>query len=71
MNAMKTARFFRGISQAQLAQKIGVDPTIISRLESGLFRNTPAVIRWKKKVAEVLETPVEVLFRNSGNTGGD
>lgn len=62
MNALKISRFIRGYNQARLGKEVGISATIISRLENDLYRNTPAVIKWKKKIAEILETPLESLF---------
>jgi transcriptional regulator with XRE-family HTH domain len=65
MNALKLARLLKGISQAQLAKEAGLDAAILSRLETDSYRETPAVQSWRKKIAEVLATPVETLFPDS------
>jgi len=62
MSNLKLVRFLKRISQAKLGKEVGLNSAIISRLENDLYRNSPAVIRWKAKIAEVLDTPVESLF---------
>ena len=62
MNALKSVRFLRDISQASLAKKVDLDPAIISRLENDLCRDTPAVIRWKERICKTLKMPLEMIF---------
>jgi len=67
MNAMKVRRFFRGISQEDLAWRVGVDQPAISKLERGKAKETPRTIRIKKAVAEALDLPAELLFPGKGS----
>ena len=62
-SALKVKRFYENITQAQLGEKVGLDQAIICRLENDLFRDTPAVRRWKKKIADFFNVPVESLFQ--------
>jgi transcriptional regulator with XRE-family HTH domain len=70
MNELKKARFFKGISQARIAKEIGIDAALISKVENDLLRDMPAVRRWKAKIAEFLETPVDELFPETMKPGG-
>jgi hypothetical protein len=39
-----------------------LDAAIISRLENDLYGDTPAVLKWKEKIASALGLPVRSLF---------
>jgi len=67
MNSMKVQRFFRGISQEELALRVGVDQPAISNIERDKAKETPRTIRIKKAVAEILGVPVELLFPGKGD----
>jgi transcriptional regulator with XRE-family HTH domain len=62
MSGLKAARFLRGFSQAELGKESGLDAAIISRLENDLYGDTPAVLKWKEKIASALGLPVRSLF---------
>jgi transcriptional regulator with XRE-family HTH domain len=62
VNELRKIRFLKGFSQAHLAKIIGIDAAMLSRLENDLLRDSPAVLRLKKEIAEILNAPVEVLF---------
>lgn len=62
MNELKKARFLKGISQARLAKEMGVDMSVVSRIENNLLRDTPAVHKQKARIAEILGAPIEKLF---------
>lgn len=53
------ARVKKGVTQEQLAEKIGTKQSVISRLESG--RANPS-LAFLKKVAAALETSLELKF---------
>lgn len=56
MLRLKVERQKRGLSQFQLAVKSGINPTIISRLERGVW---PPYTGWKVRIAKALEWPIE------------
>ena len=62
INAIIEARRKRGITQDDLAQKIGTKQSVISRLESG--RANPS-IAFLKKLAQALNSHLEIRFTNS------
>jgi transcriptional regulator with XRE-family HTH domain len=62
MNVLKMTRLLREITQGELARAVDISPAMISRLEHGLLRNSPAVITLKQKVSDVLGVPAESLF---------
>jgi transcriptional regulator with XRE-family HTH domain len=57
---VRRVRIAAGLSQAQLAERMGVDRAYISGLELG-ERNPTIVTMWR--VAEALKTRLERLFR--------
>ena len=59
---LRTQRFFRGLTQAQIAKSVDSDEPKISRLENGLLRDTPSTARLKKQVAALFGLTVEELF---------
>jgi transcriptional regulator with XRE-family HTH domain len=60
LEKMRMARFIRGITQAELAFDVGVDQTVISRLERGLIRYPKGTLI--KAIAERLNiAPAEIL----------
>ena len=59
MNNFKRARLIAGMTQSELAEKIGVTVVSVHQWESG--RNLPKVKRLKS-VAEALNTTVEYLL---------
>ena|SRR3989344_4644063 len=62
INAMLEARRKKGITQVDLARKMGTKQSVISRLESG--RANPSV-GFLKKLANALQTTLEVRFIQS------
>ena len=71
MTTLKMARFMKGISQEELARKIGVDQPAISRLELDKDKDTPRILRLKKAVAEFLDIPVTAIFPGTKDDGGE
>lgn len=53
-------RIGKGLTQKELAQKIGTKQTAISRLESGAYNPTVSTLR---KVANALDAKIEILIR--------
>ena len=60
-NRMKAARVLRGLTQMQLAEKVGTREIEISRLETG--RVTPDT-QIKQSIANALQKPTFELFDN-------
>lgn len=58
--AILRARIEKGLTQEELAQKVGTKQSVISRLESG--RANPSV-GFLKKLAQALNTHLEIRFR--------
>jgi transcriptional regulator with XRE-family HTH domain len=58
-NRLKAARVLKGMTQLQLAEKVGVKEINVSRIETG--RSTPDV-DMKRRIAEVLQRPTFELF---------
>jgi len=56
---LKAARVLQGLTQLQLAEKLGTREIEISRLETG--RSQPAA-ELKRRMAEVLQKPAFELF---------
>jgi len=59
IRAMIEARMKKGVTQKELAEKIGTKQSVISRLESG--RANPSVA-FLKKLAQALNTHLEIRF---------
>lgn len=59
IRAIVRARAEKGITQADLAKKIGTKQSVISRLESG---NANPSIGFLKKLAAALNTKLEIKF---------
>lgn len=59
IRAIIRARADNGISQKELAEKIGTKQSVISRLESG--RSNPSVA-FLKKLAQALNSHLEIKF---------
>jgi len=66
---LKEIRRSRNISQRDLAAKAGVDFTYISKLEND--RMPPPAAETIIKLAEILETPQEILLATSGKVGNE
>lgn len=60
IQAVIDARVKKGVTQKELAQKIGSKQSVISRLESG--RANPS-IAFLKKLAQALNSHLEIRFR--------
>ena len=59
INAIINARAKKGITQEQLAKKLGTKQSAIARLESG--RANPSVL-FLKKLAEALDSNLQIKF---------
>lgn len=60
LNTLKDERERLGLTQAALAERVGVSRKTINTVENGIF--IPSTIL-ALKLAAVLERPVEALFR--------
>ena len=60
--AVIRARIERGLTQGQLAKKVGTKQSVISRLESGRANPTIAFL---KKLAQALNSHLEIKFTPS------
>lgn len=60
IHAVIEARMRKGVTQEDLAKKIGTKQSVISRLESG--RANPSVA-FLKKLAQALNSHLEIRFR--------
>jgi transcriptional regulator with XRE-family HTH domain len=58
-NRLKAARVLRGLTQLQLAEKLGLKEIEVSRLETG---RALAPAELKLRIAEVLQKPTFELF---------
>ena len=59
MNSIKKARLLAGITQTELAHKVGVSVVAVNKWENGvMFPN----VKRLKTVADALNTTVEVLI---------
>ena len=61
IQAVIDARVKKGVTQKELAERIGTKQSVISRLESG--RANPSVA-FLKKLAEALNSHLEIKFTN-------
>ncbi|MBI5428233.1 MAG: helix-turn-helix transcriptional regulator [Nitrospinae bacterium] len=64
---IKIFRKARKLSQAQLAEMVGIDPKYLSRIEVG--RVYPS-LKTLVKIGEALETPLREFFGPSNKCGG-
>ena len=62
LKAMIKAREKTGVSQAELARRVGTRQSVISRLERGGF--SKATLETIKKVADALDMRVEIKLRH-------
>lgn len=62
ISAMIEARIKRGLTQKELANRIGTKQSVISRLESG--RANPSVA-FLKKFAQALDSTLQIKFTRS------
>lgn len=62
ISAMLEARIRKGLTQKELADRIGTKQSVISRLESG--RANPSVA-FLKKFAQALDTTLQIKFTRS------
>jgi len=62
LKAMIRAREKSGVSQAELARRVGTKQSVISRLERGAF--SKATLETIKKVADALDMRVEIKLRH-------
>lgn len=66
ISLIRMARTIQGWTQAQLAEKLNIDRTTLSRVETGFVIPGPEL---RKRIADVLRMPAEVLFADC--LGGD
>jgi putative transcriptional regulator len=59
-NTLREAREARGLTQAQLAEAVGVSRKTINTVENGIFVPSTVIAL---KLAAALGEPVEALFR--------
>jgi len=59
-NSLREAREARGLTQAQLAEMVGVSRKTINTVENGVFVPSTVIAL---KLAKALGEPVEALFR--------
>jgi transcriptional regulator with XRE-family HTH domain len=65
---IKEWRKFRGLSQAKLAERIGIDPTYVSMIESGKRRYDQPFL---EAAAEILNCDVpDLIARDPNDPGG-
>lgn len=62
LKAMIKAREKSGVSQAELARRVGTKQSVISRLECGAF--SKATLETIKKVADALDMRLEIKFHH-------
>lgn len=62
IRAIIKARVSKGVTQKDLAEKIGTKQSVISRLESGKANPTLAFL---KKLAKALDTRLEIHFTSA------
>ena len=60
VSSLKDVREARGLTQAQLAELIGVSRKTINTVENGVYVPSTVIAL---KLARALDEPVEVLFR--------
>jgi putative transcriptional regulator len=60
LNSLKAARAVAGLTQAELAERVGVTRKTINTVENGVF--IPSTVL-ALKVARALNTTVEMLFQ--------
>ena len=65
LNTLKTARAEAGLTQADLADRVGVTRKTINTVENGVF--VPSTVL-SLKLARALGTSVEALFQLPGDT---
>jgi putative transcriptional regulator len=58
-NTLRDARTVQGLTQAELAERVGVSRKTINTVENGVF--TPSTVL-ALKLARALNKPVEALF---------
>ena len=63
---LRRIRFFKEMTQDDLAILSGYDQSLISRLERGNLRETPGLEKMKNKIADVLSLPLEEIFPTRG-----
>lgn len=61
-SSLKALRFFKGISQDELAKQAGVDQATISRLERGVLLANPSTEKLKERICEVLGVRPKDVF---------
>lgn len=66
---LKASRQAKSLSQRELANKVGVDFTYISKLEND--RQPPPAADTISKLSEILDAPVELLLAAAGKVNDD
>ena len=56
---IRIMRLIRGWSQAEFAERLGIDRTTLSRVETGFVMPGPDL---RRRITEALHIPEEVLF---------
>lgn len=59
MNRLAEVRKKQGLSQLRLAMICGIQPTEISRIETGRLKPYPG---WRRRIARALKVPESELF---------
>ena len=67
MKTLKKLRIDAGLSQFDLGRKIRIHPSLISKLESGVIRPWPGII---KKLERIFGRPMQELLRDDSVSGG-
>lgn len=69
---MRSVRAWRGISQTELAKKVGISQHIISRIEtevvlpaSGLAERIKQALDWDKALEEMAAAPDQIILKRS------
>lgn len=58
MNKLKSVRVLKGVKQMEMAQKLGITPQYLSRIESG---KVDIKLSTLKKIADILEVSISEL----------
>lgn len=63
MSELRRLRKNRGLTQAELARRVGVNQSLIAMIELGYYRPYPKI---KKRIAEVLGVLPEDIWEEAG-----
>ena len=67
-NHLKAWRIWRGLSQAELAERVGTNANMIGYLEDG---SRGLSLKWLRRLAPALDTNVGMLAQHDPNTIGE